>query len=263
MPAILSRDLSPGATWTSPHGVDSLPLSNLRDPQPRVRARLQNETVVLVADFGATVPVDCATLISTTLPADATVRFRLSDTDPTGTAGEAWDTGTLDAVTRGDWQGNVVLLRTAGPAMGRYARWTIRIFAQAFVDIGLAPVGALDRYTYGHAFGIEEGRLILDQRQRNVLTGAEFVSPAITNPRTIAAQMPSILTPEARGQFRDMVARIGGAGDILFVPDLGLSQAELNARCLWGSPARPGQTFGTAHRALPVHAATLAIVARS
>jgi hypothetical protein len=39
-----------------------------------------------------------------------------------------------------------------------------------------------------------------------------------------------------------MVAALGAAGDALWIPDTGLSQAELNARSLWGGIAVPGES---------------------
>ncbi|MCX7275536.1 MAG: hypothetical protein NTV19_20875 [Burkholderiales bacterium] len=57
--------------------VASMPLSNLLDPQPRLRARLLGSAAGVLVDFGADTAIDAAALISTTLPSDATVRWRV------------------------------------------------------------------------------------------------------------------------------------------------------------------------------------------
>ena len=57
--------------------VASMPLSNLLDPQPRLRARLLGSAASVLVDFGADTAIDAAALISTTLPSDATIRWRI------------------------------------------------------------------------------------------------------------------------------------------------------------------------------------------
>ncbi len=57
--------------------VTSMPLSNLLDPQPRLRACLLGSGASVLVDFGADTALEAAALISTPLPSDATVRWRL------------------------------------------------------------------------------------------------------------------------------------------------------------------------------------------
>jgi hypothetical protein len=61
-------------------------------------------------------------------------------------------------------------------------------------------IGVLGRST---AYGIREGRVMLDQRDRNPLTGVEFPVPAIINPRFATFVLPALSLTEARNQHRD------------------------------------------------------------
>lgn len=252
--------------------VPTLPLSNLLDEQLRVRARLTG--VPGAAGYYASVTlnllapasVECVALISTTLDSGASpvqVRARLSTTDPTGLAGDAWDTGVLLASTSAAANGNVVLIRSAGPATGQYLFVEVGSHAAQQIDIGRIAAGPLWRLLRGHAYGITEGRLVLGRRDRNAFTGAEFAVPAMANPRYARFVLPAMSTAEARGQHRDMVRTLGSSGDALWIPDLALPQSELNLRSLWGAVAQPGDAAGTTFRAFNLHERAFSIVERA
>jgi hypothetical protein len=57
--------------------IAGMPLSNLADPQPRLRARLLGSAVSLLVDFGAAVAIGAVAAISTTLSESATARLRI------------------------------------------------------------------------------------------------------------------------------------------------------------------------------------------
>lgn len=229
--------------------------SALLDPQPRNRARWAGTAAAVLVDFGAQRPVDCVAVISTTLGAFGGtltfVRVRLSTADATGAAGDAWDTGTIPASTSADAAGNVVLVRAAGPASGRWLLVELLDGTAPYVDIGIVAAGALWRLTRARSYGAIEGRLTLDARDRNDMTGAEFPAPGLVNPRFTAFQVQMMPNAEATGAQRTMQARLGAARDALWIPDIGLSQAELNARSLWGAVARPGDEAGATRAAFP------------
>ena len=54
-----------------------MPAANLRDPQPRLRARFTGGAASILIDFGAATPVEAVPLISTNLTTSATARWRL------------------------------------------------------------------------------------------------------------------------------------------------------------------------------------------
>lgn len=228
--------------------------SALLDPQPRNRARWSGTAAAVLVDFGASRPVDCVAVISTTLGnwgGVGVVRARLSTTDATGAAGDAWDTGSILAETSTDAMGNIVLVRTAGTATGRYLLVEVLDGSAPYVDIGIVAAGALWRLTRAQSYGFIDGRVILDTRDRNDMTGAEFPAAALVNPRFTAFQAALLSNAEATGAQRTMQARLGAVRDALWIPDMGLTQAELNARSIWGAVARPGDDAGATRAVFP------------
>ena len=255
MPAGFLYDIA-SATFTSAEAVTpSLPITNLADPQPRRRARLTGAAVSIVADFGAARAIDCVALISTTLTPSATIRARL------GTVLNTWttDTGTVNAEAQDAAQGNVILT-LASPVTARFLRLDIAD-APAFTDIGLCVAGALWRTTRSIAYGIEEGREILDRRDRNAFTGAEFPVPAIINPRFARFTLPVISDAEVRDNHRALV-RLGAARDGLVIPDLADGLAERNRRAIYGALNLPGGGAGTIMRAYSISERSFSITER-
>jgi hypothetical protein len=214
----------------------------------------------LRVDLGAATPLDCVALVSTSLSAAAKVRLRVSAADASATTGVLWDTGVVAAATAAELAGTVVLLRAA-PVTGRYLLVEAYDPGATAVDIGRVVAGPLWRLARSHAYGIEEGRLMLDRRDRNAFTAAEFAAPAVANPRTARFTLPGLTPAEAAGQHRAMLAGLGAAGDALWIPDTGLAQAELNARSLWGAVAQPGAA-GAARTALKVHGRSFTLAER-
>ena len=186
-----------------------MPVANLRDPQPRLRARFTGGAASTLVDFGTATPVEAVALISTNLSANATVRWRLGTLE---VPNAAHDSGTVPAHTGDEANGNVVLLRS-GAASARYLLVDVADASLSTIDIGILAPGPLWRLARGMAYGVREGRLILDQRDRNPLTGAEFVVPALANPRFAAFTLPALSRAEVAHAHRDLVRRLGAARD--------------------------------------------------
>ncbi|MBR0649499.1 hypothetical protein GXW78_07500 [Roseomonas terrae] len=231
--------------------VPTMPLSNLQDPQPRVRTRFMGSSAAILFDLGASRPLDCVAPLSGTLTASATIRVRLSTADITGAAGDAWDSGVGPAATGDEANGNVVVVRAAGPATGRYLLVEVTDAALSEIDIGLVVAGALWRMTRAQSWGYQEDRMILDRRDRNGYTGAEFPAPALSNPRFAAFETRYLGVSEIATQYRAMVRRNGAVRDVLWVPDTGLSRVEMNLRSIWGAVVQPGQADGMTRTAFP------------
>ncbi len=161
------------------------------------------------------------------------------------------DTGTIAAEAEDANQGNVIMTLPA-PAVGRYLRIDIENPTAAFTDIGVLAAGALWRVLRGTAYGIREGRVMLDRRDRNPFTGAEFPVPAIANPRLAAFTLPSLSVAEARSQHRALLAALGAAGDALWIAELNDGQAERNRRAIWGAVNAPGEDAVISRDNLPL-----------
>ena len=226
-----------------------MPLANLQDAQPRRRARLNAASATIDVDLLAALPVDCVKLLSTTLSAKATIRVRLANVSSFATV--LADTGTINAEAQDEAQGNVVLVLPA-PVTARYLRIDLTDGAAAFMDIGLLVAGQLWRLQRGTGYGIREGRVMLDRRDRNPFTGAEFPVPAIINPRFAAFTLPALSVAEARNQHRDLLRRLGAAGDALWIAELGDSMVERNRRAIWGAMNAPGEDAAISRDSLPL-----------
>lgn len=217
--------------------VASMPLTNMADPQPRLRARVVGATATFQVDFGASASIRAMALIGTNLGATATVRWRLSDAElmvPT-----TYDSTAIDADTSDAAAGNVVHVMAAA-ATGRYLRVDISSPGAETIDVGRLVAGPLWVPSYSYAYGISEDREIRDRRDVNPFTGAEFAVPAVVNPRRVTFSLQAITRAEAEGEYRSMQRQSGGAGDILFIPDTALAQDEMNLRAIWGAANQPG-----------------------
>jgi hypothetical protein len=152
----------------------------------------------------------------------------------------AHDSGVRPAQTGDAAGGNVVLLR-GGAAMGRYLQVDVTAPGIDALDIGRLVAGPLWRVAHGPAYGLQEGRETLDRRDRNALTGAEFPVPALANPRVVRFTLPLLSTAEVRSEYRRMLRALGAAGEALWMPQVGLPAAEMNARAVWGAVAVSGE----------------------
>ncbi|WP_431305665.1 hypothetical protein [Sediminicoccus sp. BL-A-41-H5] len=126
----------------------------------------------------------------------------------------AHDTGAVPANTGDEANGNVILLRSS-PATARYLLVDVADASLPAIDVGIVAAGPLWRLGRGMAYGLREGRVVLDQRDRNPLTGAEFVVPALANPRFAGFTLPALSRAEATEAHRDLVRRLGAARDAL------------------------------------------------
>jgi hypothetical protein len=93
---------------------------------------------------------------------------------------------------------------------------------------------------------------MLDRRDRNPYTGAQFPFPAIVNPRMAAFTLPALSTTEARNQHRDMPWRLCAARDTLWIAELTDSLAERNRRAIWGAMNAPGEDAVISRDSLPL-----------
>jgi hypothetical protein len=185
----------------------------------------------------------------------------LSGTGSSLTAtGTTADSGTVNAEAQGAAQGNVILTFPA-PALGRILRIDISD-ATNFTDIGRIIAGALWRTARSIAYGVREGRVILDRRERNPFTGAEFPVPAIANPRVAAFTLPSLSNSEARNQHRDLVRLLGAARDGLVIMELNDTLAERNRRAIWGAVNVPGEDAAASRDSFPLSSRAFRVVER-
>ena len=267
--AFMYRDVVQRAVFMGDLGtqaVTSLPLSNLADPQLRIRTRWEPASASVYIDLGSNATISCVALLGTSFgtvdgsPGGPTVRARFG-TDA-GFGVSEWDTSTIHPSTNRQNNGNIVLI-TDTPATGRYLRIDLNNLLDTYLDIGRIVAGPLWRTSYSYAYGATEGRVMLDRRDRNPYTGAEFAVPAVHNPRAATFGLQAITPAEAVAEYRDMIDRLGAVGDALWIPDTGLSQYELNTRCIWGGVNAPGGASMLTRSNFRLHARSFSLVERT
>ena len=217
-----------------------MPRSNLLDPQPRLRAQLLGSIASILVDFGADSAIEAAALISTTLPSNATVRWRIGAGESQLEAVALFDLSLTDpgtVVFPSGWTFNRASAGLTFDATGQLVQVAADTPHYRWDPVTFACLGML----------LEVDPLILERRDRNPLTSAEFPVPASSGcqrsptPASPATPCLSIHTSAENGtQHRDMLRAMGAVGDALWIPETGLSHAELNARSLWGAIAAPG-----------------------
>ena len=109
---------------------------------------------------------------------------------------------------------------------------------------------------------IRESRFMLDRRDRNPYTGADFPSSAIVNPRMAAFTLPALSTAEARSPHSEMLRRLGAARDTLWIVELTDSLAERNRRTIWGAMNTPGEDAAISRDSLPLASRGFRVVER-
>ena len=229
--SFLYRDRTPAATITGSATVTGLDWSQLKDPQPRHRARVNASSANLILDLGSVMAVDVAALISTSLDSAATARLRMSASDATVTSSLLYDSGVQGACTDSAWTGAVIGCLTASVNV-RYLRWDLTAGASP-IDIGLAPCGLLWRPGRNFAYGAQEGRADPSQRDVNPDTGAEF-GFALPQKRTRILTYSWLTKAEIRGDLDAMDRLAGVAGDVLFVENPDDSWANNAQNSIWG-----------------------------
>jgi hypothetical protein len=240
-----------------------LPLSNILDPQPRLRARWVPATAAVYVDLGASYEIACVALISTTFGlAGGSPTVQVLVSEDAGFGAPTWDTGALDPTTSAAAGGNVVLVHPTS-VTGRFLLITMADAAAASLDVGRIVAGPLWRPTYGASYGMAEGRMVLDRRDTNGFTGAQFPVPAVLNPRMVEFTLGAVTPAEAIGEWRTMLATLGGTGDALWIPDDGLSLSEMNLRSIWGGIAEPGSSATITRANFRLHQRGFRIVERT
>ena len=238
---------SPWAPWLSvtevlPAQGEWFDASRLLDPQPRhfvsLRAGIDG-AAALAFDLGA--PAEMLThaaLIATTLAAGM-LRLAGSASDPTGAAGEAFDTGALDLAGLAEPRtGSIVMaLAPVGPA--QYLR--VELAGQVpngFVELGLVVAGAAVLPARQWQFGAAAGRLDLSLGETAAETGVMFGRPGAA-PRIWQFSVPHARAESVpAGPAMPLTDRLRLAAadrrDVLAIPDIADAPTAMSRRAIWG-----------------------------
>ena len=96
--------------------------------------------------------------------------------------------------------------------------------------------------------------------QTGDLSSGRSLAHRSTEPRLVAFTLPALSVAEARNQHRDLLRRLGAAGDALWIAELGDSVAERNRRAIWGAVNAPGEEASTNRDSFPLSARTVRMV---
>lgn len=218
--------------------ASGLDWAQLKDVQPRHRARVAATSAYLILDLGSSKSVDVAALISTSLDSAATARLRMSASDATVTGSLAYDSGVQASMTDTAWNGAVIGCLST-PVTARYIRWDLTQSSSP-IDIGLAPCGLLWRPGRNYAYGMQEGRTDPSSRDPNPDTGAEF-GFAMPQKRVKLLTFPGLTRLETRQNVDALDRMVGVAGDALYVEDSDATWADRARDGIWGAVRQVGQ----------------------
>jgi hypothetical protein len=74
--------------------------------------------------------------------------------------------------------------------------------------------------------------------------------------------LPALSVAEARNQHRDLLRRLGAAGDALWIAEHGDSLAERNRRAIWGAVNTVGEEASASRDSFPLPSRAVKMVER-
>jgi hypothetical protein len=123
--------------------VGTLQIAEIWKTQPAITA------AYLLIDLGASVSIGVVTMINTNQTATGTWRIRVSTADATGVAGNALDTGVINAGVDIIYKKAVKVLTT--PVTGRYLRLDLSDAAVTFISVGRVAALTVFVPTYNYS----------------------------------------------------------------------------------------------------------------
>lgn len=150
--AVLWRNLALAATVTASSSLPATPPDTVQDEDVQFRWRSQSASDSLVFDLKSVLSLDTITLVALTA---TTIRIRVSATDPTGEAGELYDSEP-QAVSQ-EYEQAVFLLPATVP--GCYVRVDLSHATLPYVEAGFAVIGVRLQFAYNYEYGAGRGRI--------------------------------------------------------------------------------------------------------
>jgi len=220
------------ATLSSSGGNNALNIENLKTHDVRELWTAEDATTVIKADFGSLIAWGGVALINTNaVPAD-TMRVRLSTVDPLGTAGDAYDSGTIG-------QGVDVALRMVvhfpptWPRTGRYLR--VDLTQASPPEIGRAFSGPVWFPTRAFSYGWRP--LWRDASRRSESLGQVIHIDRKIRQRGFGFILRGITESEAGEQVHEINRICGTSRDVLVCRDI--SNGNLGKVTMWGLLEQP------------------------
>jgi hypothetical protein len=141
---ILYNDRIASAILSGSTTPSTLTLDRLQDPQPTNVARILASSGFIIGDFGSAVAIGASVFHGTSLGVTATVRLRLSSADPTGVAGDIYDSGVVLAGADQRYRGSFYQVLDEDLS-ARFVRVDIVDPAASTIDLGIWLAGPVLR----------------------------------------------------------------------------------------------------------------------
>lgn len=226
---LLWNNRSPAAVWTASSAKTSLPASFLgtEDLAETWQSAEGVDAAVLLADAGAAVPVGAVVLLDLAGTDAATLRVRLSTADPTGAAGDAFDSGTVSGFAP-MWRHWPVLL--PADVAARYLRIDLAEAGAPRLELGGIGFGPTWRPEANFERGWGWGQDAADSVTQ-AWSGREWIAEGAA-PRVLRLRLPAVTPEEMAAQVRPAVRQVRGSRPVLALRDP--DAAPLGAEAVWG-----------------------------
>lgn len=230
-------NLADDATVSTDSEESTLPASNVQHEHLSRKWYTEEgvATAYLLFDFGSSLAADVLAVLGTNLTADATIRVRASDADPTALSSLLLDTGVLAGGVDPDF----------GALYKQFASTTARYWRLSFDDpsaadnlrVGRVFIGATWEPTYnmllGVAYGSLDPSLVLRSR------AGQRYAEEMPKQRMIQFDLAFLSESEMFGNAFALANRNGIVHDVLVIPDIAssyLSQRSVFGPCVALSP---------------------------
>jgi hypothetical protein len=242
--AVLGYDnrFDAAALTGSGSAIASLPVANLQDKQPRKYYGTTGGSTFWIADFGAAgAPIDVVATIRSNLTAAATTQVRVSSADPTGVAGDVYNSGSIAAGADPRFYGGVLHILPAR-ATGRYLRVDYADAAAfldaagtiAGIDLGRVFAGPLFKPSRNFRFGGGLGFMDLGTKKQSV--GGQIHTKKGAKPRVLALAWQYMTEADFYAGALEIDRTVGATDDLLVVRNPA-AIANVAAGWLWGVPS--------------------------
>jgi hypothetical protein len=223
--AIAYRNLADDALLTVSSQELSLPALNLQNAHVARRWRTLFASGNVTFDLGALVSLDTIGVFGMTMSSAGTIRARVSSVDPTGAAGDLYDSGVVAV----DSDYNVHLSLLTVPVSGRYVRFDLAD-SGSYVEAGRVFVGL--RTSFGINFDYGWQRAYVDRSIRTKTRGGQTLVWHDNNYRTLDLTFGFLSVAERNGLV-ETIDRVNGQNtDVLFITDP--ESSNLARDSIWG-----------------------------
>lgn len=147
--ALVIANQADGGTVTASSQELTMPVSQVLTAQPSERWRSLSNTAWIVLDKGSLQSADTVGLFGLTCGPNSTIQLRLSTIDPTGAAGDVFNSGTLsDGAAQFDVDYASFVQRLSAPASWRYARFDLSDPDATYVEAGAVLDGLSESFDF-------------------------------------------------------------------------------------------------------------------